>query len=240
MIELMLGDCLEKMKDIPDGSVDLILCDLPYGTTACKWDVVIPFEPLWDAYWRIAKPNAAVVLFGSEPFSSHLRMSARQTFRYDWYWDKKFAGNYVQAKRMPLKTIENISVFCRQKCPSYYPIMVKRDKPIKKGGIRKSEAIPVPHNPELCKQEYAEKYPITLLSYNVRDGRGEHPTQKPVALLEYLIRTYTNEGDLVLDNCMGSGSTGVAAKNLNRSFIGIEKDPKFFEIAKSRINAKPD
>jgi len=237
-IELIQGDCLEKMKDIPDGSVNMILCDLPYGTTACKWDTIIPFEPLWEQYKRIVKENHPILLFGSEPFSSHLRFSNIKDYKYDWYWDKKFGGNFVLAKMMPLKSIETISVFSSGKIlPNYYPIMTTRETPIKQGGTKTSSAIPVVNNKKTHTGKiYDKKYPATRLDFPKDLGNTVHPTQKPVSLMEYLIKTYTNEGDLVLDNCMGSGTTGVACKNLNRNFIGIELDPEYFKIAEKRIN----
>ena len=231
-IELMQGDCLEKMKDIPDKSIDMILCDLPYGTTACKWDTVIPFEPLWEQYKRIIKDNGAIVLFGSEPFSSYLRMSNIKQFKYDWIWDKKLAGNGILAKKQPLKIHEIISVFNSK---TYYPQKTK-GKFRKKMGLKESQ---ITGGNSFCNEtENDEYYPKSIQEFgigNLRTGRL-HPTQKPVALLEYLIKTYTNENETVLDNCMGSGSTGVACKNLNRNFIGIELDPEYFKIAEKRIN----
>lgn len=235
------SDCLELMKQIPDKSIDMILCDLPYGTTACSWDTIIPFDKLWEQYERVIKENGAIVLFGSEPFSTILRVSNLSNYKYDWYWDKRFAGNFVQAKRMPLKVCENIMVFAYGgKLPNYYPQKEKRDKPIKKGGNKQSSAIPIAiteNSKQFGKKEkvYDDKNPTTLLQFNCRDGRGLHPTQKPVALLEYLIKTYTNEGDIVLDNCIGSGTTAIAAINTNRQFIGIEKEEKYVEIARKRI-----
>ena len=242
MIQLMQGDCLELMKDIPDGSVDMILCDLPYGTTACKWDTVIPFEPLWAQYRRVAKRNAAIVLTASQPFTTALIASNFEEFAYTWVWDKKFAANFVQAKRMPLRIHEDVVVFCTSgKTPTYYPQMTPRDTPIKKGGNKQSAAIPIRQTEAAAAfaasgKTYDEKCPETIIKFNCREGRGLHPTQKPVALMEYLIRTYTNEGDMVLDNCMGSGTTGVACINTNRKFIGMEKDETYFNIAKNRIN----
>lgn len=234
MINLIQGDCLELMKTIPDGSADLILTDPPYGVTACKWDSVIPFEPMWAELKRIIKPNGAIVLFGSEPFSSALRMSNIKQYKYDWIWDKVKTGNPLNAKIMPLNRTENISVFIGGK-NFYYPIKTKRDKPKSSGNVAKGGT--------KCfnglKQEnrvYTDKYPTNLLTFSNASQRGKvHPTQKPVALLEYLIKTYTQENETVLDFTMGSGSTGVAAKNLNRSFIGIELDEKYFNIAKERI-----
>ncbi len=236
-INLYQGDCLEIMKEIKDKSIDMILCDLPYGTTACKWDTVIPFEPLWEQYNRIIKDNGAIVLFGSEPFSSALRMSNLKNYKYDWVWDKKIPSGMSYARFQPMRQTENISVFCNKKTV-YNPQMVKRDKPIKKGGNKYSPSAPI----QACKEgkdfkkTYDYKNPTNILIFDkIRKG-SLHPTQKPVSLLEYLIKTYTNEGDVVLDNCMGSGSTGVACKNLNRSFIGIELDENYFNIAKERID----
>ena len=231
-IDLRQGDCLELMKDIPDKSIDMILCDLPYGTTACKWDTVIPFEPLWEQYKRIIKDNGAIVLFGSEPFSSYLRMSNIKQFKYDWIWDKKLAGNGILAKKQPLKIHEIISVFNSK---TYYPQKTK-GKFRKKMGLKESQ---ITGGNSFCNEtENDEYYPKSIQEFgigNLRTGRL-HPTQKPVALLEYLIKTYTLEWETVLDNCMGSGSTGVACKNLNRNFIGIELDPEYFKIAEKRIN----
>ena len=240
-ITLMQGDCLERMKEIPDGSVDMVLCDLPYGTTACKWDIVIPFKPLWEQYNRIIKTNGAICLFGSEPFSSALRMSNIKNFKYDWIWDKKIPSGMSYARFQPMRQTENISVFCNGKTV-YNPQMVKRDKPIKKGGNKYSPSAPI----QACKEgkdfkkTYEYKNPINIIVFDkIRKG-SLHPTQKPVALLEYLIKTYTNEGETVLDNCMGSGSTGVAALNTGRNFIGIELDPDYFAIAKGRIERYDD
>lgn len=233
MINLMQGDCLELMKNIPDGSVDMVLCDLPYGTTACKWDNVIPFEPLWEQYNRIIKKNGAICLFGSEPFSSALRMSNIKNFKYDWIWNKRLAGNGILAKKQPLKIHEIVSVF---NTSIYYPQMVKgklRNKMT--GGLKESEI--TGGNTIVSEYKNDLYYPRSILEFsiaNMRKGRL-HPTQKPVSLLEYLIKTYTNEGESVLDNCMGSGSTGVACVNTGRNFVGIELDNGYFEIAQKRI-----
>jgi len=238
MIDLRLVDCLEVMKLITSGSIYAIITDPPYGTTACKWDSVIDFELMWEQLNRIIKPNGAIVLFGSEPFSSALRMSNIKNYKYDWYWNKKFGGNFVQAKRMPLKNIECVSVFCKGgKMPDYNPQMILRDKPIKQGGVKSSDAIPIKNNKHThTKKTYTHKYPITQMDYPKELGRTVHPTQKPILLMEYLIKTYTNENETVLDFTMGSGSTGVAAKNTNRNFIGIEQDANYFNIATERIN----
>lgn len=242
MFDLYHGECLDVMKSIADGSVDMVLCDLPYGTTACAWDAVIPFDQLWEAYRRVVRADGAVVLTAAQPFTTVLAASNLSAFRYSLVWNKKFAGNFVQAKRMPLRTHEDILVFCTSgKSPRYFPQMTARDAPIKKGGNKQSSAIPI-RITEASKafgaegKTYDEKHPISILEFSNRGkgDRGDHPTQKPVALMEYLIRTYTNEGDTVLDNTMGSGTTGVACANTGRKFIGIERDEKYFEIAKKR------
>lgn len=234
-------DCLIGMQRIPDKSIDAIICDLPYGTTACKWDSVIPFEPLWEQYNRVIKDNGAIVLFGSEPFSSFLRMSNINGYCYDWIYDKFFGGNFVQAKRQPIKTHENISVFSiNGKMPIYIPQMTKRCTPIKKGGNKQSKAIPIAITKKSIEfgqsgKTYDLKYPDSQLHYSCRTDRGLHPTQKPVPLLEYLIKTYTNEGETVLDNCIGSGTTVVAAINTSRNYIGFETDKTYYQIACDRI-----
>ena len=230
-IELIQGECLEKMKDIPDKSIDMILCDLPYGTTACKWDTVIPFEPLWEQYKRIIKDNGAIVLFGSEPFSSYLRMSNIKQFKYDWIWDKKLAGNGILAKKQPLKIHEIISVFNSK---TYYPQKTK-GKFRKKMGLKESQ---ITGGNSFCNEtENDEYYPKSIQEFgigNLRTGRL-HPTQKPVALFEYLIKTYTNEGDTVLDNCAGSFTTAIAAENTKRNWICIEQLEEYCEIGRKRI-----
>lgn len=239
--EMYQGDCLELMRGLPDESVDLILCDLPYGTTACKWDAVLPFHEMWEQYRRVAKPDAAIVLTASQPFTTVLIASNMREFAYTWVWDKKFAANFVQAKRMPLRVHEDVVVFCKSgKTPKYLPQMIPREKPIKKGGNKQSTAIPIRQTEHSAAfgaagKTYDQKCPETIIEFNCREGRGLHPTQKPVALMEYLIRTYSNEGDIVLDNCMGSGTTGVACANTGRRFIGMEMDEGYFTIAKDRV-----
>ena len=234
-------DCLEGMKRIPDKSVDMILCDLPYGTTACKWDTIIPFEPLWEQYVRIIRDDGAIVLTASQPFTTRLIASNMKKFCYLWVWDKKFGANFVQAKRQPLKTHEDVVVFSKSgKMPSYFPRMVLRDTPIKKGGNKPSQAIPIAVTKASedfwnTGKVYDKKFPTSQISFNVREGRGLHPTQKPVALFEYLISTYTREGETVLDNCMGSGTTAIAAINTNRNFIGFELDENYHTVANERI-----
>ena len=243
MIDLKQGDCLEIMKDIPDKSIDMILCDLPYGIITNipkngKWDVIIPFEPLWEQYNRIIKDNGAIVLFGNEPFSSKLRLTNIEKYKYDIKWDKLEGGSPFLAKKQPLRQYEDIMIFYKKQ-PTYNPLMEKRDKPIKVGSLKKSNYQKDESKLEqLKKKTYEYKNPTNIIKFKKIKNGAIHPTQKPVALLEYLIKTYTNENDTVLDNCMGSGSTGVACKNLNRNFIGIELDDKYFEIAKERIESE--
>lgn len=232
---LMLGDCLERMKEIPDGSVDLVLTDPPYGTTACKWDTVIDLDQMWAELERIIKPNGAIVIFGSEPFSSALRMSNIKQYKYDWVWDKKLPSGMQLAKYRPMMRHENVVVFCFNGTPNYYPIKTPQKK--RTGKIySKSETSPIAYDDGKLKT-YTEKNPQSILEFYKRDGKSLHPTQKPVALLEYLIKTYTNDGEAVLDFTMGSGSTGVACINTGRDFIGIELDPDYFDIAKQRIES---
>jgi site-specific DNA-methyltransferase (adenine-specific) len=263
MIDLRCGDCLELMKDIPDKSIDMILCDLPYGTTDCSWDEIIPFEPLWEQYNRIIKDNGTIVLFGSQPFTSSLIMSNIKNFKYEWIWEKQKASNFMSAKYQPLKYHENICVFSKS-THNYYPQKYKvlefeeikqmNDKELKQvfetrdydrfGKVDRRKTI---NNPKTNKEHIGNeiirirnaddgyRYPKSVLKINKEINTNLHPTQKPVALLEYLIKTYTNENESVLDNCMGSGSTGVACVNTNRKFIGIELDEHYFEIAKERI-----
>ena len=236
---LYLGDCLEIMKSMPDKSIDLVLTDPPYGTTACKWDVVIPFEPMWNELKRIRKDNTAIVLFGSEPFSSYLRMSNIKEFKYDWIWNKKKGGNPLLSKIEPIKITELVSIFGVKKI-NYYPQMKDREK-LKKRGSNAGIKSDTTNNLFSENKTYTQYYPKNILDFSNANQRTRfHPTQKPVALLEYLIKTYTLENETVLDFTMGSGSTGVACKNLNRNFIGIEKDEKYFEIAKQRIYGNKD
>lgn len=239
-IELWHGDCLELMKDIPDKSIDCILCDLPYGTTRCKWDTIIPFEPLWEQYNRVVKDSGAIVLFGSEPFSSLLRTSNLENYKYDWYWDKIRGVGHLNAKKQPMKNVETISVFYKKQC-LYNPQMRDRDAP-RVSKNNNTQQVFGKSQDNFIGETLNKKYPITLLTYSKssQEDMKYHNSQKPVALLEYLIKTYTNEGETVLDNCMGSGTTGVACKNLNRKFIGIELDDTYYEIAKNRINGVPE
>ena len=245
-LTLIWGDCLEEMKKIPDKSVDMVLTDPPYGTTACKWDTVVPFGPMWEQLHRVTKDNGAICLFGSEPFSSALRMSNIKRFKYDWVWHKSNPSNFATANKRPMSYHEIISTFY-SKQPRYNKQMITRLSRVverhkrngTKGKTSKSDHIGLEQE-----KDYATKYdpdkknPGTIIYCNSVSNFSKiksHPTQKPVALLEYLIKTYTLEGETVLDFTMGSGSTGVACKNLNRNFIGIEKEKKYFDIAKSRI-----
>ena len=236
-VELYNGDCLELIKNIPDKSIDMILCDLPYGTTACKWDIIIPFKPLWEQYNRIIKDNSAIVLFGSQPFTSALIMSNLKMFKYEWIWEKDAGSNFATVKYQPMKEHENILVFGKGKT-RYFPIMQERigsrkgkeTTTIDSG--RKDSVYGTQEGRGILKVGKL-RYPRSIQRFNRE--RGLHPTQKPVKLLEYLIKTYTNEGEVVLDNCMGSGSTGVACLNTNRKFIGMELDNNYFNIAKERI-----
>ena len=231
MITLYNNDCLKILPTLPDHSIDMVLADLPFGTTKNQWDHIIPMDQLWEQYKRLLKVGGVVALFGDEPFSSKLRLSNPKWYRYDWYWTKNNATGFLNANRMPLKRVETISIFY-PKLPLYNPQKEIGYKPYtsmtgsKTKNYGKFKSIKTVND--------GSRYPTNVLAFN-KVSKTIHPTQKPVDLLEYLIKTYTNEGMTVLDNVMGSGSTGVACKNLNRSFIGIEKDPDYFEIAKKRI-----
>lgn len=231
--QLYKGDCLEVMQDIPDGSVDMVLCDLPYGTTACKWDTVIPFEPLWEQYKRVVKDNGAIVLFGSEPFSTALRYSNLKMFRYDWIWEKEQGANFMLCKYQPYKVHETISVFSKTR-HDYHPQMTE-GKPYVSG---KGTSGDITRNVvKVQTKNNGTRYPRSVQYFPTDKAKGsKHPTQKPVALCEYLIKTYTNPEDVVLDNCMGSGSTGVACANTGRRFIGIEMDDTYYNVASERIS----
>jgi len=242
-IKFIHGDCLEEMPKLQDHSIDMILCDLPYGTTACKWDTVIPFEPLWTQYKRLIKDNGAIVLTASQPFTSALVMSNPKMFKYEWVWIKAKPSNFLMGKKQPMKYTENILIFYKKQ-PTYNPIMIKRDEKNKRNnkkcGYLKYEALGLNED-----NKYADRlkagmndyiYPRNYLYFSQNTKvKYVHPTQKPVALLEYLIKTYTLEGETVLDNCMGSGSTGVACINTKRNFIGIEKDAHYFQVGKDRV-----
>jgi site-specific DNA-methyltransferase (adenine-specific) len=218
--------------------VDAIITDPPYGTTACKWDSVIPFDEMWERLNKIIKPNGAIVLFGSEPFSSALRMSNIKNYKYDWIWEKSVGTNFMNVKKMPNRSYEKISVFYK-KLPTYNPQM-REGKPYKDNRVidKRTKTEALKSRAKYIKQDNkGERYPNGTINISSRNNKPVHPTQKPVALMEYLIKTYTNENELVLDFTMGSGSTGVACKNLNRKFIGIELDEGYFNIAKERIES---
>ena len=235
MVQLHKGDCLELMKSIPDGSIDAIITDPPYGTTACKWDSVIDFTLMWEQLNRIVKPNGAIVLFGSEPFSSALRMSNIKNYKYDWVWDKVKGTGFLNAKKQPMRNHEIVSVFYKKQC-TYNPLKTK--------GHNKKESFRGKHLQTevygIMKNDYSysstERFPRSIQVFSTDTQNSSfHPTQKPVELMEYLIKTYTNETETVLDFTMGSGSTGVACVNTNRNFIGIEMDENYFNIATKRI-----
>lgn len=239
MIQLIKGECIEQMKLIPDSSIDAVITDPPYGTTQCKWDSVIPFEPMWEQLNRIIKPNGAIVLFGAEPFSSTLRVSNIKNYKYDWVWEKTQATGHLNAKKQPLRSNELISVFYKKQC-TYNPQKTQGHKPMNRGmrklSVQNKTQVYGKATKELPFGGNTDRYPRTNIVFKSDKQKSYlHPTQKPVALMEYLIKTYTNENETILDFTMGSGSTGVAAKNTNRSFIGIELDDKYFEIAENRI-----
>jgi site-specific DNA-methyltransferase (adenine-specific) len=232
--KIICGDCLEVMKDIPDKSIDMILCDLPYGTTACKWDTIIPFEHLWEQYKRIIKNNGAIVLTASEPFASLLRCSNLKMYKYDWVWDKIKPNGHLVVKYRPMQRTEYILIFGESRI-FYFPQMVLRDK-AKRSREYGRTSIMGGSQTDFIGKILTDKHPQNIISVSNASQKDKlHPTQKPVALFEYLIRTYTDEGNTVLDNCIGSGTTAIACINTNRNFIGIELDPKYCEIAEERI-----
>jgi site-specific DNA-methyltransferase (adenine-specific) len=239
MIKLIHGDCLEKMAEIEDGSIDMVLTDPPYGTTACKWDSIIPLEPMWEHLKRVIKPNGAIVMTASQPFTTTLIASNMKMFRYEWIWQKDNHTNFLNIKKQPAKRHENVCVWYKKQ-PTYNPQMWIGKENHSKGNKRNASRREYLGASFECSTDIkgGMKYPISIYKCN-GEGRGKavHPTQKPVALMEYLIKTYTNEGETVLDFTMGSGTTGVACKNLNRSFIGIEKDAEYFQIASDRIHS---
>lgn len=244
--KVIQGDCLEVMKDIPDKSIDMILCDLPYGTTACKWDTVIPFEPLWEQYKRVIKSNGIITLFSSQPFTTELINSQRGIFKYCWYWKKSKPNGWQHAKNRPMTAVEEICIFSDSpmghasllgdKRMKYNPQGIESvgEKTISK--VKHGRTMGARPNQVGVKYEAFTGFPSNVLEYpNITGKKSIHPTQKPVALFEYLIKTYTNEGDLVLDNCAGSGTTGVACKNTNRNYILIEKEQEYIDIINKRL-----
>lgn len=242
--EILLGDCLELMKQLPDQSVDMILCDLPYGTTACKWDTIIPFDKLWEQYERIITDNGAIVLTAQQPFTSALIMSNTKLYKYSWHWNKVKPSSFFNAKNAPMKKIEDIAVFSKGNIANGSKNMMKYNPQglVECGKIRppKNDSVPSqstigkrPSRANAYKQEFTN-YPTDLIEFSF-EQKPIHPTQKPIALFEYLIKTYTNEDDLVLDNTAGSGTTAIACLNTNRQFIVMEKEPKYYEIIKKRV-----
>jgi DNA modification methylase len=231
---LLNGDCLKLMFDLPDNSVDMVCCDMPYGTTACKWDTVLPLDMLWHHYDRIVKNNGAIVLFCAQPFTSALVMSRPNLFKYDWTWRKPKGTGHLNAKKQPMRDKEDVCVFYKKQ-PTYFPQFSEGNPYPEKSGKKQYDGYGTDKrrgNPNT-----GTRYPKQVLEFGVVERDTLHPTQKPVELIEYLIKTYTVEGDTVLDNCMGSGTTGVACKNLNREFIGIELDENYYQIATKRIEA---
>lgn len=239
-ITLQQGDCLELLKKIPDSSLDMVLCDPPYGTTQCKWDSIIPLEPMWLQLKRVIKPNGAIVLFGGQPFTSVLIASNLSMYKYNWVWNKVLPRGHLNAKKMPMRIFEDIAVFYSKPC-TYNPIKTK--------GHKRKVARTVYEKEGDGSQVYGkesrdtfydsdERYPTGIIEFSTANQHGKvHPTQKPVPLMEYLIKTYTNEGESVLDFTMGSGTTGVACVNTNRKFVGMEMDTSYFTIAKERIES---
>lgn len=229
-------DCIEGMAMIKDKSIDMILCDLPYGTTQCKWDVIIPFDKLWEQYERIIKDNGAIVLTSAQPFTSLLIASNLKLYKYNWVWEKSKATGYLNSKKRPMVAHEDVLIFAKKQT-KYNPQMVQGE-PYYKGKAHRPTDVYGEQKETLVENKDGLRYPRTVQYFKTAESEGEvfHPTQKPVSLFEYLIKTYTNEGDVVLDNCMGSGTTAIACKNLNRDFIGFELDGKYFEIINNRID----
>lgn len=243
-LSLFQGNCMDIMPQLPDRSVDMVLCDLPYGTTACKWDVVIPFEPLWEQYSRLIRSDGAIVLFATQPFTTVLINSRIDLYRYSWVWLKGQGSNFQLANIQPLRRTEDVCVFSPARSANgakpvlrYFPQFTEREKPSRNGGGLHTCTLLHRNNMQQIHKTYHTHHPTNVLEYKRVYGQEKvHPTQKPTDLLAYLIKTYTKEGETVLDNCMGSGSTGVACLETGRRFIGIEKDPRYFDIAKSRID----
>lgn len=236
-LKLVHGDCLDEMERIPDGSIDLVLADPPYGVTACQWDSIIPLEPMWRQLKRVTKPNAAIVMTARQPFTTTLISSNMKMFKYCWVWDKKQGTGFLNARKQPLKNCEDVVVFYSKQC-TYHPIMRSGYKPYVHRGSRTHTDNYGKHE-KTTSSSLGERYPVQLLHFphdQKREHRGHHPTQKPVALMKYLIKTYTHEGATVLDFAMGSGTTGVACKALQRGFIGIELEKSFYDLAVERVS----
>jgi site-specific DNA-methyltransferase (adenine-specific) len=235
-----LGDCLTIMPLIPDKSMNMILCDLPYGATECKWDAIIPFEPLWEQYKRIIKDNGAIVLTGIEPFSSRLRLSNIDNYKYDWKWEKSKATGFLDARRKPLNNYEDVCVFYKKQ-PTYNPQMEKATKIYKRGFNKSNKSECYGKQNQYIQEDCGYRFPKRIIKIGNADTRNIlHPTQKPVALFEYLIKTYTNQGEIVLDNCAGSGTTAAACINTNRNYVLIEKEVKYYDIILKRIKTNYD
>ena len=234
MLSLYNGDCLQVMSELEDNSVDLVVCDLPYGTTQCKWDTIIDLETMWKELHRVGKESCAYVMFAAQPFTSVLTMSNVSNFKYSWVWEKSKATNYLNAKKQPMRAHEDILVFYRKQ-PTYNPQMVEGD-PYDKGTAHRPTDVYGSQTATTVKNDSGLRYPRSVQYFKTAEFEGKlHPTQKPVALLEYLIETYSNKGDVVLDHTMGSGSTGAAAKNLGRQFIGIEMNKDYFKTCEERL-----
>ena len=231
---IICGDAIEEMKKIPDGSVDMILCDLPYGTTKCRWDTPLPLDELWEQYLRVTKERAAIVLTASQPFTSVLICSNLKHYRYNWVWEKSKASGYLNAKRMPLKAHEEVCIFYKK--PPIYNPQFWESTPYNKGEAHRPTEVYGKQKSVLVKSD-GQRYPRSVQYFKTAESEGKtrHATQKPLALFEYMIETYTNPGDLVLDSCIGSGTTAVAAKRLKRNYIGIDKDPEYVIISKERL-----
>ena len=228
-------DCIEGMKTIPNNSIDMILCDLPYGTTQCKWDVIIPFDKLWEQYERIIKDNGAIVLTSSQPFTALLIASNIKLFKYNWVWEKSKATGYLNSKKRPLVAHEEVLIFSKRQT-KYNPQMIKGE-PYSKGKALRETDVYGGQKETLVESKDGLRYPRTVQYFKTAESEGKvyHPTQKPLSLFEYLIKTYTDENDVVLDNCMGSGTTAIACVNLNRKYIGYEKEKEYFEIIVQRL-----
>ena len=233
--KVLQGDCIEVMKELPDNSIDMILCDLPYGTTQCKWDTIIPFESLWKEYRRVAKDNAAIVLTAAQPFTSVLVSSNLKEFKYTWVWEKSKATGYLNAKKMPMRAHEDVCVFYK-KPPIYNPQMWK-STPYNKGSAHRPTEVYGKQKEVLVKNDTGLRYPRTVQYFKTAESEGKvyHPTQKPISLFEYLIKTYSAEGDVILDSCLGAGTTALAAMSCNRNFVGIELDQEYVDISNQRI-----
>tara|TARA_R100000664_G_scaffold23740_1_gene33367 strand:+ start:122 stop:850 length:729 start_codon:yes stop_codon:yes gene_type:complete len=234
--QVLLGDCLQRMKEIPDGSVDMILCDLPYGTSKCRWDTIIPFEPLWKEYKRVIKINGAMVLTASQPFTSVLIASNFKDYRYNWVWEKSKATGYLNAKKMPMKAHEDICIFY-QKPPLYNP-QKWMSTPYYKGSAHRPTEVYGKQREVLVENESGLRYPRTVQYFKTAESEGKtyHPTQKPISLFKYLIKTYTQENELVLDSCAGVGTTALAALRTNRKYICIENDQEYYDVMQERIS----